>query len=338
MTLLSIQYLRAVASVMVVLFHLAIPLQRMGFAGDAPGWLAGGVDIFFVISGVIMWLTTAGRPMTPQAFYRRRIIRIVPLYWLLTSLLLVILLVYPAALQSARFEPGHTIASYLFLPAHHPVTGLLEPLLIPGWTLNYEMFFYLVFGAALVLPAAARLLAVLAALAALVVAGLVLPTASATGFYTRPIILEFGLGMLLGWAHGRGFGVGRWTSAALVAAGFAVMVLLRADQYDPLRLFFWGLPATLIVAGALSLERAGAVGRAAPALLLGDASYALYLFHGIVLSAAGQAWRLLGLDQLPFGLTGFAILGTAGALAAGIAVHLLVERPVTRLLQPRTKP
>jgi peptidoglycan/LPS O-acetylase OafA/YrhL len=335
MTLLSIQYLRAVASIMVVLFHLAVPLQRMGFTGDAPGWLAGGVDVFFVISGVIMWVTTAGRPVTPQAFYRRRIIRIVPLYWLLTSLLLAVLMIYPAALQSARFDLGHVVASYLFLPAHHPVTGLLEPLLIPGWTLNYEMFFYLLFGAALLLPAAVRLPAVLAALAGLALAGPALPQGSAIGFYTNPIILEFGLGMLLGWAHGAGARLNRWVAIGLIAAGWAAMIMAGADQYDPLRLLLWGMPAVLIVAGALSLDRAGAVGRWGPALLLGDASYALYLFHGIVLSAAGQAWRLLGLDQLPFGLIGFAVLGFAATLIAGIAVHLGVERPITRLLQPR---
>lgn len=337
MTLNSIQYLRAVAALMVVIYHLHVPMQRLGLDGTAPGWLAGGVDLFFVISGMIMWVTTAGRRVTPFDFYWRRIVRIVPLYWILTSLLVGLLLVAPALLQSARFDLWHVIASYLFLPAHHPVTGLMQPVLIPGWTLNYEMFFYLLFGAALLLPQADRLLAMLAGLCGLALVGLFLPDNTVAGFYTNPIIVEFALGMVLGWAYGRGFALPRTLALVLIVLGFAAMVILGGEDQDPMRLLLWGLPAMVIVAGALSLERTGGVARVGPAVLLGDASYALYLFHGIVLSAAGQVWRLLGLDQMPFALPAFAVVALIGAIIASIVVHLVVEQPVNRLLRPTSK-
>lgn len=334
MTLFSIQYLRIVAAMMVLLSHLYVPWQRLGHEGPAPGWLSAGVDIFFVLSGMIIWTTTAGKTVAPAQFYRRRVIRIVPLYWLLTSLLVTLLLVYPAVLSTARFDLWHIVSSYLFLPARHPTTGLMQPLLIPGWTMNYEMFFYLLYGAALFLPLRVRLPALLAALAALTTVGLFIPDNTVAGFYTDPIICEFGLGLVIGWAYRRNLAPPRAAAIGLIALGFTAVFLSGGVDQDPRRLLLWGLPATAIVAGALALERSGGVARFGPALLVGNATYSLALFHGIVLAAIAQAWRFLGLDRLPYSLAAYAAVAVAGAVIASLIIHLAVERPIARRFRP----
>ena len=141
----SIQYLRGIAALMVVLLHVRVQLGRMGYGGYWPEFLMAGVDIFFVISGFIMWVTTFDGSTTPWQFLFRRFVRIIPVYWLLTTTTVAVMLVAPSAVQSGRFDSIHVLSSYLFIPTVHPLTGMMEPVLIPGWTLNYEMFFYIIF-------------------------------------------------------------------------------------------------------------------------------------------------------------------------------------------------
>jgi len=96
--LIAIQYARALAALLVVINHLCPQFLRMGFAPPMWDGLAGGVDIFFVISGVIMWVTTCDRAVSPTAFLRKRITRIVPLYWMITTFPVVLMVLLPHAL------------------------------------------------------------------------------------------------------------------------------------------------------------------------------------------------------------------------------------------------
>lgn len=335
--LVSIQYLRAVAAGMVVLFHMGLPLQRMGYPVSGHVFLSRGVDVFFVISGFIMWATTYGKAATPAGFYWRRIARIVPLYWLLTGLNLLILLGAPSVVQSGRAEPWHILASFLFVPAVHPVTGVYEPLLIPGWTLNYEMVFYAVFGAALLLPPRLRLPAVWACLLLSVLTGLAAPYGSIMAeVYGSSIVLEFGFGLLLGALFTRGTALPAWSCWALLVAGFAALWWFGGQEHQ--RALMAGVPSLAVVGGALFLERAGRV-RDLPWLhLLGDASYSLYLSHGMALSACGQIAQRAGLGAVPGGFPLFVLLAGGASAAAAVALFLLVERPLTRLLLARRPP
>ena len=163
----SIQYLRAVAAISVALYHV---LHHWLPHDPHVGVLMGGVDIFFVISGFVMWGVTAGREGGSRSFFSNRLKRIVPLYWIVTTVMLAILLAKPALVNS-RFDVGHVVTSYLFIPRVHPVSGTFYPLLIPGWTLNYEMMFYAIFALILFAPMRFRLLAVVGALVGLVVLG-----------------------------------------------------------------------------------------------------------------------------------------------------------------------
>ena len=161
--LFGIQYLRAVAALAVVVFHAA---ERSGL-NFVVG--AAGVDIFFVISGFVMWTLAATRPVSTWAFYRDRLLRIAPLYWIVTLVMAVGALA--GLFPRIRLTADHVIASLAFVPHRSPSNGEIWPLLTQGWTLNLEMFFYLIFGLILFLPRERRLAMLTTTFVGLVLAG-----------------------------------------------------------------------------------------------------------------------------------------------------------------------
>jgi len=126
----GLQYLRAYAALLVVFFHAAVNAQSGFIVGEA------GVDIFFVLSGFLMWRIT-NEQTAALAFLRNRIRRIVPVYWIAS--LLVFVLAELGLTSRIVADLGHLLASLFFIPYKGP--GGVYPILIVGWTLNYEMFF-----------------------------------------------------------------------------------------------------------------------------------------------------------------------------------------------------
>lgn len=119
----SIQYLRGVAALMIVLYHLGLPLSRAGYAGAWPEGLSHGVDLFFVISGFIMVVATRNPAVTPAIFLLRRFLRIAPLYYALTAFMLLVFTLKPGLLRSFSFEWPHVLGSFAFWPMINPATG-----------------------------------------------------------------------------------------------------------------------------------------------------------------------------------------------------------------------
>lgn len=326
-TIEAIQCLRGIAASMVVLHHLQNQTQRLGLPYIPAETLQAGVDIFFVISGFIMWVTTAGRPeRTAGAFYRDRVVRIVPLYWMVTGFMVAVMVVAPSVLSTSALDGSHIVRSLLFIPAPHPVTGAYLPTLIPGWTLNMEMFFYLLFGVVLFISGTRTRLRAwlsLSSLALLVAIGAVFRPAGAFGFYTQGMLIEFAAGIGIGLAYMNGrVARSRWWWAA-TAVGFGALALQLAHPSALDRGLAWGAPAAAIVAGAALGPRVSA--RALERL--GDWSYALYLSHPITLAACHKAWSVLP-SAVPVGLFPLFALGCA-ILCAG-AIFRFLEQPATR--------
>lgn len=333
MPLVTIQYARAVAALMVVVFHLKPQLQRMGAELDAwPHWLASGVDVFFVISGFIMWWTTRDAVVSPGDFVRRRIERIVPLYWIITTFYVLVLLVAPRLMQTGALDWPHVLSSYLFLPYPHPVVDLMHPLVTPGWTLNYEMFFYVIFAAALFAPREIRLPLIAVTLVGLVVAGVALqPQNRFLGVYTSSLLLEFLLGVVVAELVLRRVLIPAAAALPAAVVAFACIPALGGFADDEMRGFVWGPPAAVFVFAIVSLELGGRAFRSATLLLLGDASYSIYLSHQLTLSAAGQAWRRAFDDASAAGRAGFCLAAMLAAVIVGLACYRFVERPANRL-------
>ncbi len=327
--IVGIQCLRAIAALMIVFYHLEIQTDRLQIAWMHLPVLQAGVDIFFVISGFIMWWIAASRPdVTIWQFYKERARRIVPLYWLTTGFVIAVLLVAPSALRTTAFDLEHIVKSFLFIPARHPISGGFQPTLVPGWSLNMEMLFYLIFGVAIAVGGsnlARRGAVIISTLAAMVVIGWTFRPQGALGFYTLDLLVEFAAGVLLGMAYGKGWlrRARAWWLA--IAAGFALLVFLQVAPFGLPRSIEWGVPAALIVAGGVLVPPFSA-----PSLeLLGDWSYSLYLSHPITLAASSVAWRLAGFEPslvYPVAAVSFAVLG------AGLTYYW-AERPIDRFLK-----
>jgi exopolysaccharide production protein ExoZ len=337
--LVAVQCLRGVAAMMVVVFHCFPQLERMGYAGNQHLSLSSGVDIFFIISGFIMLFSAHRSPGRGSgAFLANRAVRIIPIYWLLTSVMVAIALVAPQLLSSTRYETWHVIASYLMIPALHPVMHLYWPILIPGWTLNCEAFFYVLFAVGLAVTRDRRnrlALIVGGGVTAVVLAPLVVPVSGVMSFYTDSVMIEFvfGLGTAILFLSGRRMPL--WLGIAAMALGAAALVATDYVAHPDLRGAIYGVPALAIFGGAVFARWPAGRGRGLVRGLrvLGDASYSIYLTHMITMGAMGQVWRRLLGAGWPGAVPLFILVtGTVCALV-GLVFYTLVEQPLTRRLK-----
>jgi exopolysaccharide production protein ExoZ len=339
-----VQGLRALAAFSVAFVHIgndAITAGRdpseliQAVSGFMP-WTAG-VDIFFVISGFVIVHASAslfGTPNGGSRFLRRRLTRIVPLYWALTTLFLATALLQRSAIHGETGGIGYVLASYFFLPWSRP-GGLVEPVLGLGWTLNYEMFFYLVLTPFLLLRRTWAVLGSATALCLLVAAGQVFGFGAVQlTFWADPIILEFVLGMGLALAVASGLVLPGWLRVAMVVAA-CVALHLPAGGPGAWRIVSFGIPGALMVAAAVSGKRPEFVGPAMRAVIrLGDASYAMYLFHPFVMRGFTLLGTRPGAHTEASGIL-YVVLSLTVAQLCALAINAWFERKLTAMLRGR---
>ena len=305
-TLLSIQYLRGIAALVVVAAHMPWFQCAVG---------AVGVDVFFVISGFIM-ANVSRRETTPRAFLTARALRVVPLYWVMTAVEMV---------AQGEYFDGRVLASLLFIPTLDQNDWFM-PIVGQGWTLTYEMFFYACFGVGLTLSLSRRLpILTLAFVIFCVVQAVLDPSAFATRGISAAPLMEFLFGIWLHRAWQAEQLPNTTACVAVAAASLLVFLYTWSEVLPPWRVIVWGLPAVAIVAAGLAVERGGRLPSSRILLMLGNASYALYLVHPLVQQVLKPVVKPL---PLPVAL---AVLLVACVLA-GLAVHRLVERPMAAWL------
>jgi exopolysaccharide production protein ExoZ len=321
-TLYSLQAGRGIAACLVVLFHQTLLFQLPKYWGASPiggvfidGYV--GVHFFFVLSGFIIAFahhSDIGQPGRLLRYARRRVTRLLPFYWLVTLVALPAFIAYNSGLgfRMARI----VAASFVLVPfaGAHADGAVLDV----AWTLFYEAAFYALFAVLIYRRNLGLALVLLWLLAILLSWHIENP------FYLfDPINLLFFFGL----AAFATFKSVRVPLPILVAflgiAGMAAGVASASDHSSKTVLI--GLGAALIVLGLAEAERS----RPSPALkvfeVLGGASYAIYLIHFPLLSLLAKIFLYAGLYQWP--LISF-VLMTIGVLAAGIAAHLFVERPL----------
>ena len=326
----AIQVLRGVAALAVILFHARQELVWRHIAVPLPELTVGaaGVDLFFVVSGFVMVHASRalfGSRASMKPFLLRRLVRIVPLYWFFT--LVRLLYIVAANRHSSLLDdwPSHLLYSLSFVP---PGDGRF-PIVVQGWTLSYEMAFYLAFALCLPFQEGRALLVLSGALAlAGVLGGLDLVQGRAAAI-ANPQLFEFLGGMLVARLHGAGLRLAPVPAAGLALAGAAALLATASglESIGPWRGLVWGVPATAIVAAATLGRHAGR--RAVPALLLrlGDASYSLYLCHMLVFTLLSRV--LLGLAFAhPLGALAYFAASIVAAVLAGLASHRWIERPM----------
>ena len=339
----SIQVLRAIAAIGVVFTHAITRISTAFPDANHHSLLAGsdgqltagdaGVDLFFAISGFIMLhvhRNDFGRAGAPLKFMLRRILRIVPIYWFLTSLALIVLMVAPQLFSThyRGIDLPWIIGSYLFVPIAPPGWNA-TPVVGVGWTLNFEMFFYVVFACALLLPRRLGLQLIFAGFGCLVALGVVLqPSLPVLGLVTNWLLLDFLMGLAVAWwilVRGR---LSSGAAVALLLAGvvcLAVSVAWPPPEEGPLRVLKWGIPTALIVFAMSSIDlREGRTRRLLSTL--GDASYSIYLFQFFALPACARVMQAAGAETIAFDVN--VLILTLLVTASGFFCWLFVERPL----------
>ncbi|WP_428030801.1 acyltransferase family protein [Ancylobacter sp.] len=334
----NVQVLRAVAAAIVAYYHLQAMLAGVHDIVDVH-FAAIGVDIFFVISGFVMFISNEKMDKSPVLFMILRILRIVPLYWIATFVLVAFYFVGFRPNGLMIFDFGMLIKSLFFIQSEFE-NGRHDLILSLGWTLIYELFFYFVFSLTFFLRSPLKsFVAVSVIFAACLMAGVLFPNLPrGVAYFTNPIIVEFLFGaalalVVMAWRD-RGVVLGgraaRASAGAILLALGLVLVIEWVFDAVPTtsRAIVWGVPALMIVAGLVCLEYARYALRGRGALLLGAASYALYLFHPVIMQGVVKLFVWFTPVSGSAGALLVAVAALAAAGLGAVIIHLTVETPI----------
>ena len=333
---ITIQYLRGFAAMLVLASHaLLYPLVEHNLAYGRLGWL--GVILFFVISGFIMVAVTGEGRFSAVDFLRRRFVRIVPMYWAATLLAAALALFAPQLFKTTVYDGAELVMSLLFIPFYNPVSEGIHPLYKLGWTLNYEVFFYVCFALLAFLGAGARVVWLTVAFTTLAVVGVLFaPQPAIPQFYTSFMPIAFCAGAWLGLAtlRGRVGAMPRQAIYAVIVIGLAALVegfaVDRGVVEDGFAFIGFVTFASALVLLAVRFEPV--LPRVALLERIGDASYSIYLVHIYeVAILSGIAFKLL--DPADVWADYFvAAVSIAGGTVAGLIVYQFIEKPVLRVV------
>lgn len=347
MKLSNIQILRAVAAALVVYVHAIGTYEaKLGVTLGNPIADLGdlGVKLFFCISGFIIFNSSSSLPGglgSSLDFFVKRCIRILPLYYAAT-------LIYAAKLTLQGNAPSwnELVCSLLFIP-YTDQGGLMRPVLGQGWTLNFEMLFYVLTTLLLLSRSRYRyhlLVACLVLAVALNHPGLTGPdtgAVSALSLVTTPLLLFFAGGVLVGMGSLKARSlalrpVGNLPPLAATLTAVAVAVFAVTTLRDPADARFlvgleWLCCTFAVLAASVPGERVHGFGSVLlqPLVGAGDGSYSTYLLHGFLM---GPAARILSFFDIHVPMQGFAVAMVIACMAAGIGCYRYFELPAQRAL------
>ena len=323
----NLQILRFVAAALVLVTHITFYIHER--INNAIGFWHGGeigVPIFFVISGFVMYLSGEKLPRNTEGaklFLRRRVARVFPLYWLITTLKIAIALIAPAVILHNRPDILSVLGSYALFPMLND-EGQVRPIHGVGWTLLHEMLFYYVFSISLLLRQSPYVFTSLI-IVSLWVIGLFVHAESALALVCfNSINLMFVAGMMLASIYKNGFQFPRGLALALLFVGIA---LIMSPDLGALRRALIGefsIEAIMIVAALLSIQISALPKLKRLFATLGDSSYSLYLMHPILAPGIVLALYKLEIHSL------YVILPLTFVACVGIAhfVYGYIENPL----------
>ena len=337
----SVQWLRGLAAAMVVYFHATLMVQEhIDPTIQAATLGAAGVDLFFVISGFIMATTTGNsqgrRSADVRQFLFRRFVRVMPMYWGATGAKLAIVLAMPHLALHSTITVPYVLSSLMLVPMANN-DGHVMPLLVVGWTLSYEAFFYITFALSMgTRLGAVRLTTFVFALFALLGTFLPLATWADPLSLLSPLLLEFLFGMWIAAALKTKLTLS--TSVAVLCAFFAMACLGATSMLSPescyqYRTVLWGVPSALFLLSVVVLEQKRGHIKETFFRLLGDASYSTYLVHCFTLPLVGRVFAKLVSVGVLLPNAVMVLTGIAVSLASGVVIHLYLERPLLERLR-----
>jgi exopolysaccharide production protein ExoZ len=364
MRLSSIQFLRAVAVLLVVYTHSMNIQMQFGHSWQQTFYHLDnfgciGVDLFFVISGFIIMFIANKYKGANEAMYfiGKRFLRINPIYYIATFLIFGFLLL-KLYINDIPFKnhSDNTISSLFDSLTIIPSSWDLKyfsPLLVVGWTLSFEWLFYILFAALIFMNVERKVLTMLCMILLFVGIGRIIqPTDLRFQFVLNPILLEFVLGLTICQLYLSKINVPTWVATIILSTGIICYVLLIRFGYEGvwyyqntingklslMRFLLWGLPSGCIVAGSLFLERNGHLSKLFNnrlALLLGNASYSIYLIHYIILNA----FQLIYSKTIFFGQADLMIwLQLIITVFISVVFYKLVEKPLLSYFNKKERP
>jgi len=338
-----VQVFRGAAALLVVLFHATsvdkLYIQHV-YLDDIFMFGYGGVDFFFVLSGLVIALAhghDVGDAGRLRPYVVRRLVRIYPVYWIVAAML--------APLYFGA--PRHAADLMALLRAFLLLDPIDNPVVAVAWSLTHELFFYAMFGLAICLPRrhVIRLFTAWLSLSAVWYVALLVAGGRlrwpAGAFLFSPYNLEFAMGAAVAYA----LRFGRATGGIALAIAGATLFLLSGVNEPILHQYFsqshsivcYGFSSMLLVWGAVQWERSSGARMPAPLMLLGDASYSIYLTHYALLDLLARASLALGVASVVGPTTTMTIIIVL-TVGFGIAFYERVERPVLARLRPGHAP
>jgi peptidoglycan/LPS O-acetylase OafA/YrhL len=321
----SIQLLRGVAALCVVYVHTLA----------TPNFGLFGVDIFFVISGFVMALVTA-KNTNPKSFLLHRLIRIVPLYWILTTCLVVVIVVAPNLLSSTTLNFSNYLKSLFFIP-YFKESHLIQPFLFVGWTLNYEMLFYFCITLGLVISSRHYLTIAISALVLIYLNFGIISSDSPLlkGFFGSTKIFEFVLGILAYKIYSGGYlkKIPYQLAIMISALCLAIMIYSEVRQIKIDSFITFGIPSFFLLLSTIRLEPLmhGVIIKSI-AGFVGDTSYAIYLSHAFVVEFLRKV-VMKHSDFLQNHLGVMVMAALAASICVGYLLHRFLDQPIQRYIK-----
>lgn len=273
--IISIQFLRFIAAFLVFIHHIYV------IQGVETSLGYRGVDLFFVVSGFVIYIVTEKEN---KDFFLNRLIRIVPMYWSFTILLIFLFYFFGAYINSEKLNTSMIIQSLLFIPFYNENFGSFSPILNIGWTLNYEMFFYLVFYISMLISLKYRALICSMTIVLFFLIGYIFQD-SKIYFYSDSIVFEFILGMIVGNIYLNKKYHGNNAYLHILFGSLLFIPLLSIYLTNLPRVVVPGLISTFIVFMYIFSEPLFRGKKTYEKIIesLGDISYAMYLCHYFVI-------------------------------------------------------
>lgn len=330
--LISLQLLRGIAAASVVYFHIVFHSQSI-----YPTFGKFGVDIFFVISGFVMALIISNK-QSPRYFAISRIARIVPLYWTLSFLVFLIAVIKPSLLGSTNANINDLLLSLFFIP-HFRDFGTLHPILVVGWSLNYEMFFYSVILIS-ILVERKHYIFILCGLITLtyIFLGHWFDSLLLNSFFGKTYLFEFLLGILSFKLYKLGIfsKINKVVLTMCAITLYLIMAYFEINHFDFDRIFLYGIPSTLLLLSVTALERSNEENNNLMSnfiLSVGDSSYATYLSHFYVVAGFQRIiFPKLGMQNLSSSILGVLLI-LVSSLVVGRILYTFVDKPLSQHLK-----
>ncbi|HFI5640609.1 TPA: acyltransferase family protein [Raoultella planticola] len=314
--MISIQQLRGIAVLLVVLFHMTTKLRDNGLWDYSFSIGMSGVDIFFTISGFIMMLIS-NRESKSTTFILKRIIRIYPVYFIVAAIFIIMFYSFPGISNSHNLDKKFSLLNTVTL------FPLNDNIVMVGWTLSYELFFYIVFALCMQFPVRKEI-----SIPLLITVSFILGRFLNNDFLSNSVVFEFILGVFSYLIYSKNIFSGNVIFNLLVISisiGWMCLSPFGVRFYD------LGIPSFLIFNSYVTLLRNANGGLLS---LIGDASYSIYLTHLLSISA------IFLIEHKFFLINNVAILYITmliSALIFGIAFHLSIEKPIINFLNSKFK-